>query len=396
MIVRAWKSRPWPGDASLQIGQVWVRRGEWQGPAILDGRSVRGISASLDPKTRAEGIPFRLAANSGRSFIGSLVLGLGFVLTPEEANRIIEKHPRNREVVKPYLNGEDLNSRPDLSPSRWVIDFDEMVEEEARAFPDCWRIVEERVKPERMTKDAKRYPRMVYEWWKFWNSRPELHAAIEGLSRVIAITRVSKTVMPAFVPTGMVYSDAVVVFAYDDDAHLGILSSAFHWWWAVTRASTMRTDLRYTPTDCFETFPQPDPTDDVARVAKALDEHRRAMMLERWEGLTKTYNRVHDSEEDASDVVRLRELHVELDHAVAAAYGWTDLGLDHDFHDTPQGRRFTVGPATRVEILDRLLELDHERYREEVAAGLYAKPKARKRARSAAQQGLPLSGTGDR
>lgn len=134
-------------------------------------------------------------------------------------------------------------------------------------------------------------------------------------------------------------------------------------------------DLRYTPSDCFDTFPQPGPTDEIARVAKALDEHRRAMMLERDEGLTKTYNRVHDPKEEAADVLELRRLHVELDHAVAAAYGWDDLALDHDFHETPQGLRCTVGPVTRVEILDRLLELNHERYRRELAAGLHAKEK---------------------
>ena len=93
-------------------------------------------------------------------------------------------------------------------------------------------------------------------------------------------------------------------------------------------------------------------------------------MLDRQEGLTKTYNRVHDPDEHADDIVRLREIHVELDHAVRDAYGWDDLDLGHDFHETKFGTRFTFAPVPRQEVLDRLLELNHERYAEEVRRGL--------------------------
>ena len=94
-------------------------------------------------------------------------------------------------------------------------------------------------------------------------------------------------------------------------------------------------------------------------------------------GLTKTYNRVHNPNEHDPDVVRLRDLHVELDHAVRDAYGWSDLELNHHHWETPQGMRFTVGPEAKDELLDRLLELNHERYAAEVAAGLHDK-KAKK------------------
>jgi hypothetical protein len=174
------------------------------------------------------------------------------------------------------------------------------------------------------------------------------------------------------------------VFAYDDDVHFGLLSSAFHYWWAVAHASTMRTDLRYTPTDCFETFPQPELTEAVGKAGGALDAHRRALMLERWEGLTKTYNRVHNPDERAEDIAVLRRLHVELDYAVAAAYGWDDLPMDHDFHDSRQGVRYTLGPTTRTELLDRLLELNHEQAAAEAAAGLTQQRRSGGRRRRAA------------
>jgi hypothetical protein len=182
-------------------------------------------------------------------------------------------------------------------------------------------------------------------------------------------------------------SDQAVVFAYDDDAHLGLLSSGFHWWWAVTRASMMRTDVRYTPSDCFETFPQPNLPPAVGDAGGALDAHRRAVMLDRQEGLTKTYNRVHDPGEHAADIARLRELHVEPDHAVRDAYGWTYLDLGHDFHDTRQGTRYTSEPRTRQEILDRLLELNHTRHADEVRRGLHDRRRPRRPRHSTGGQG---------
>ncbi len=187
-----------------------------------------------------------------------------------------------------------------------------------------------------------------------------------------------------FVPTDIVVSHATRVFAYDDDAHFGLLSSGIHWWWAVTRASTIATRTSITPpTDCFETFPQPELTDAVGILGGELNEHRSALMLDRQEGLTKTYNRVHDPDEHADDIARLRELHVQLDHAVRDAYGWSDLDLGHGFHETKFGTRFTFAPAPRQEVLDRLLELNHERYAEEVRQGLHGKPKAKGRRKAA-------------
>jgi hypothetical protein len=98
-------------------------------------------------------------------------------------------------------------------------------------------------------------------------------------------------------------------------------------------------------------------------------------MTKRQEGLTKTYNRFHNTEEMGSEIQGFRDLHVALDHEVAAAYSWTDLKLDHGFHETKQGIRFTISEAARREVLQRLLQLNHERYAEEVARGLHEKKK---------------------
>ena len=53
--------------------------------------------------------------------------------------------------------------------------------------------------------------------------------AIASLNRVVEIARVSNTVLPTLVPTGQVFSEALVVFATADAAMLAVLSSAPHY-----------------------------------------------------------------------------------------------------------------------------------------------------------------------
>ncbi len=143
----------------------------------------------------------------------------------------------------------------------------------------------------------------------------------------------------------------------------------------------MKTDLNYSPTDCFQTFPFPQSHNPLLdALGETYHDCRRQLMLVRQEGLTKVYNRLHDPQETSADIAELRRLHVEMDHAVAAAYGWQDLDLGHGFHETAQGVRYTLSELARREVLARLLHLNHERYEEEVRQGLHDKGKGKKAA----------------
>ena len=129
--------------------------------------------------------------------------------------------------------------------------------------------------------------------------------------------------------------------------------------WAIKYTATMRTDVSYSPSDVFLTFPRPEPTERLAEVGHTLNTERREIMLRRELGLTKLYNLVNDPDiADAADAdaARMREIHTELDHAVMDAYGWGDVDLAHGFHVYRQMTRWTVSPAARVEILDLLLK----------------------------------------
>lgn len=398
VIPRAVPSRPWPGVAALEVAYVWLRRGTWAGESTLRDKVVSGITPFLTEPGLASGKPFRLAANAAKSFIGSYVLGMGFVLTTEIAHALIARDERNREVLFPYLNGEDLNSRPDQSPSRWVINFhdwpldrsatgkwleaDESAREDwiragrvpsdyphavADDYPECLEIIERLVKPQRLAQSDEIGQR---RWWRYLRTRPELYEKIREEERTLIRARIANMHSMFMAPRGWVYNEKVVVFPAGS---FPLLQSNIHEVWAREYSSTLKADMQYTPSDCCETFPFLANIHDFDSIGERYHEFRRQVMLSQCEGLTKTYNRFHNRREQSEDIARVRALHKEMDQAVAAAYGWSDLDLGHGFHPTKQGERYTLSETARRTVLDRLLALNHERYDVELKAGLHEK-----------------------
>ncbi|MDM8550844.1 hypothetical protein QUF72_12225, partial [Desulfobacterales bacterium HSG2] len=354
---------------------------------ILRTRRKKGVG---NVRVRGAEKPVRRqqAANEGKSFQGSTILGSGFVLSPEGAQRLVDKDQCNSLVLFPYLSGEDVNSDMNQAPRRWVINFrnwpldrnkipPNYSDPVASDFPDCLTIVEEKVKPTRLKNKVKSRREL---WWQFTRPTLDLYHSISGEKYVIVASRVTKYVVHAIVPCNYVYDVGtnVILFSYQ---RFAILSASLFDVWVHKYASTLETRIRYTLTDCFETFPFPEVNDDLEKIGQEYHQHRQAIMKSRQQGLTTTYNRFHNEDENDSDIVKLRELHIQTDNAVARAYGWTDLSLEHDFHETRQGIRFTLSESARREVLDRLLRLNHERYAEEVALGLHDKGKKKKTTR---------------
>ncbi|MFZ5786789.1 MAG: Eco57I restriction-modification methylase domain-containing protein [Acidobacteriota bacterium] len=380
---------PWPGSAAVNVSVVHLSRSRWQGKTLLDGELVDSISTALDA-AGLQGKPERLWQNRSKSFIGSFVNGIGFVVEPVAAKELIKNDKRNRDVLFPYLNGKDLNTSPDQSPSRWVINFFDWPLQKAESYPDCMSIVRELVYPERMK--VRRDAHRKY-WWHYGDKRPALYRAIAPLERVLVRPEVSRTWAFAFVPNGWVYSHMLIAFFSQEGWFFSILQGSLHRIWAEAYTSSMKADLRYAPSDCFDTFPFPQsPTKAqqgaLERIGEAYHEHRRQLMLENKEGLTKTYNRFHDPKDRSPGIHKLRELHVEMDNAVRDAYGW-DFDLGHGWVETrtteekknkKTGKvrtvekvehRYTISEEARQTVLRKLLELNHEVYEREVAQGLH-------------------------
>jgi hypothetical protein len=251
---RAVPSRPWPGIAGVEVAHVWLRNGTWQGDYMLDDKPVAAISPFLSAPGATEGNPYRLKANEGKSFQGSIVLGMGFVLEPEEAQALIARDPRNAEALFPYLNGEDLNSRPDQSPSRWVINFQDWPLERAETYPDLMAIVREKVKPER---DKNNRAQRRERWWQYAERAPALYATIAGMERVLARSRVANMHSMVFLHVNQVFNERLVVLSSSENKTFAVIQSTIHEEWARNYGSTLKSDMMYSPSDCFETFPFP-------------------------------------------------------------------------------------------------------------------------------------------
>jgi hypothetical protein len=227
---------------------------------------------------------------------------------------------------------------------------------------------------------------MVNEWWKFWNGRPRLRRALRELDEVLVLTLVSKVVMPARVTAHQTFSHRVAVFTTSSFAEQALLSSSIHWTWAVKYSSTLETRVSYAASDAFGTLPRPKPSPRLDELGLALEHSRRAVMGSRDLGLTDLYNLVNSPDmQGDTDVDLIRSIHVQIDEAVMEAYGWTDIPLEHGFHTYRQMERWTVSPAARVEILDRLLEENHRR----AAIEASQRPKRAKRGKSLEESEKP-------
>ena len=254
----------------------------------------------------------------------------------------------------------------------------------AADWPELLAIVEERVKPERAklgdNGDARRRKE---KWWLWGRYTPALFAATAGLTRVLAISRVSEHTSLAFLESGTIFSDRLIVFPFEASAAFCVLQSRPHEIWGRFFGSSLEDRLTYTPSDCFETFPFPDGWEthpSLEAVGKTYCEHRAALMVRNDEGMTRTYNRFHDPYENDSDISKLRELHAAMDRAVLDAYGWTDIPtdcdylLDYEIDEATWGRkkkpyRYRWPDPVRDEVLARLLALNAERAAEEARSG---------------------------
>lgn len=321
VITDAVSSQKWPGEARVHVSIVnWVKEPtEPPTEFFLDGESVTGISPELRPLDKSSSEAVVLPANKGKCFQGPIPVG-EFVLPEQEAKALLARQDADyRQVVRPYLVGDDITEDPQQHPRRWVIDFAQRPLEDAMRYPAALAIVRERVKPERDTNPRKSRRE---RWWLFGEQAIGMRKAVAGLNRYIAGVRVGKRALFAWQNSRTCPSDLVNVFAFDDDYSMGVLSSRTHSTWAWLRSSTLKGDLRYTPTTAFMTFPWPYPVTEEQR--EAVAEASRKVIARRQEictaenfGLTRLYNLV-----DEGAYADLKALHRQLDEAVAAAYGW--------------------------------------------------------------------------
>jgi len=414
----------WPGQAAVVVSVIHVCKGKPLSPCVLNGKEVSAISAYLFHKG-GHGDPARLKANENLSFQGCVIVGMGFTFDDTDTmgvasrlhvmQQLIAGDDRNRQRIFPYIGGEEINENPTHTHHRFVINFEDFplgradigvtwatADENRRRewlrsgivpldfpnpvasdWPDLLRIVEERVKPERISGSGASADKTkrAEKWWVFSRSAKDLYQAIGGMDKVIAVSRVGRQLAFAIMPNDRIFAESTVVFALPAVKGFCVLQGRVHEVWARFFASSMKDDLRYTSSDCFETFPFPNnwgTNQILEQVGHEYYQFRAELMVRNIEGLTKTYNRFHDPDEKSPDIIRLRELHSTMDRAVLDAYGWKDIKpscqfiLDYEEDDEEdEGRkrkkpwRYRWPDEVRDEVLARLLELNRQRAEEE-------------------------------
>lgn len=366
-IYEAERSLVWPGRAAVMIGLVHAARGlaeQHVGRCVLDGQIVTAIDSRL--RVGAEQPDARvLASNRGAVGQGAAILGIGFTLTPAQYHALAAADAKNLERMQPYLGGEALNTNPDQSFDRYVIDFGALDLDEARQYPDLLEHVRIHVKPMRDKLGGHAVAeRRKTQWWRFAGGAPELYESLRGLDRCLVASQVTKHLAFAFQPTTQVFAHTLNVFTMSCATAFAVLQSRIHEVWARLHASSLEDRMRYAARECFETFPFPAPDPrtvlpTLESIGQAFHDARARTMLDTQRGLTKTYNAMKDPACSDAAVLELRQRSEAMDRAVLDAYGWTDLEVPPFCPCTAADRRALA--ELEHTLLDRLTQLNAAR-----------------------------------
>lgn len=332
-IVQAETDQPWPGNAQVLISTVFLQRGlvaDVLPLKRLNGRPVRAINSRLRGGDEWPD-PLPLSENAGYSLVGCFLRGDGFILSPAEAEAFLAAHPEESAILRPYVVGDDLNNSADQQAQRFVINFEDKAFEEAERFPHALAILAERVRPQRERLKATgadaEHRRL---WWRFANTRKDLREHATKVPRMLATARVSKHTMFSFIPPSWTPSEQVVVFPLPSWTAFAVLQSRVHATWVALNATHMGEGLRYSASECFASFPFPDPDPtatlpELETLGRSLYEYRSDVLARTQDGLTSLYNDLKDSAIADGAVANLRAMHEQLDHAVLTTYGWHDV-----------------------------------------------------------------------
>ena len=314
-----------------------------------------GLSIGADP---ASCPPLR--SNRGVCCVGYQLSGRGFAVDGQTAARIDPEFGTPEGLVRPLLSGRDLVQE---ARGLFAIDaFGQTADSLRDHHPAVYQWLSLNVAPERAVNPRQS---VAERWWIFGEPRSTFRPALRGQERMVVTSLTAKHRTFVSVATNVICDSSTVMFALSDTMLLGVLSSRTHVTWALAAGGRLGVgnDPRYNKAKCFDPFPFPDPTPTqrarIADLGERLDAHRKARQaLHPDLTLTGMYNVLEkiragtpltDKERAVNEkglVSLLRELHAELDAAVAEAYGWP-AALDDEA------------------ILERLVALNAERAAEE-------------------------------
>ena len=396
LIISANTDIKWPGSAAITVTTMIITGDAWSGVISLNNELATQITPYL--KTVARWSPVKLSSNKGFAFQGSIILGTGFIVEEAFARNLLKEKPEYDSVLLPYLGGRDVNSSPTHLTNRWVICFWDWDEERASKYTELFSIVRELVKPERDLIKTNNSMSVRYKklWWLFGRDVKNLYHRIGRgehftskledwkfpalkLDKVIACaTQASKYCCFTMLDNNGIFANSLCVIADERFSTFAILSSSIHSSWAWEYGSRMEQRLRYSHGDVYETFPFPEYRNLevgnlLEQVGKEYLNLRSSYMIANHVGMTSFYNIFHDLSHDSSQINDLRKKQEEIDLLVLKSYGWSDINLNYGYHSVPylplnDRIRFTLSEDARIEILQRLSQLNKNKSESKVSS----------------------------
>ncbi len=392
----------WPGKASVVVHQIHIAKTSWPAAKLLNDVVVASISPDLSDTHFWEAR--KLSENADRIFQGTIMLGEGFKISDDLAQSLIAADPRYRQVICPFIGGNEVNKDPLYRPACFVISFWDWTEEKAKALKTAYDLLDVNVRPERQRKKPNgefqlRKP-LPQRWWQYGEKRPALYHAIgrgnvfenhpsgwkrdsPALKRVMVIST-GATKYPAFtfLPTPYIYSHKLCVLADERYSMFAILSSDIHGAWAWAQKTSMGADLHslvYAHGNIFETFPFPsrflmEGDQALEGLGERFFHTRESFMEASKKGLTKLYNDFHNPGKQDPALRELRSLQQYINKAVWERYECGELDLTCDFHEVgylPDGKntRYTISENARLKVLRCLSKLNKTRFQEQLKSG---------------------------
>jgi type II restriction/modification system DNA methylase subunit YeeA len=353
-IVEAVVTKEWTGEAAVNVSIIAWKKGEFTGQKYLYIEDVKTkklieiavthINSSLSLYTDVVGAKvLQVQKEPKQVFLGQTHGHEGFLLEKDEALKLLAKNPSYKNVLFPFLVGEEFIDNIGSQPKRFVIDFDGMEINEARKYKKLYEIVQQKVYPSRekrakeqidenitllannaKAKTNKHHINFFNYWWRLSYSREDMKKQIAKLKKYIVCSAVSQRNIFDFVCTDIHPNAALVVFTFEDDYSFGIIQSKIHWAWWKAKCSTLGNTYRYTMHSVWETFPFPQkPTlkqvQKIAKIAKELRDYRRQVL----ENNNETYRDLYRNLE-LGGKNPLKDLHEKLDKAVMEAYNFSE------------------------------------------------------------------------
>ncbi|QTP56322.1 hypothetical protein HNO51_17510 [Billgrantia sulfidoxydans] len=369
------KGMPWPGTAAVVVAVVGFMKGDWRGGCKIDGRECERIGPRLEPEVANTWVPKKLLS-APFAFEGvNNSKGMSFVVTPDSPWFESLKKESN-SLLRPYITGDDITSSALNCINRWALDIGDLsLEQVEKHWPIAYRFLIEEVKPTRTEKALKSYKGLIDRWWQFWNHRADLMRRLRMREKFIGYSKNTKYPIGMIAPTEWIYTNKVLLVGMErEDLYSISLSTGFRAWLERFCGGNLGETLSLSISESVAKYPVPE--FEVSQEGIDAADHFNDMVVafsaKNECGLTDVMNAINSPDVSGADVEQLRHLMVTIDAEVLAAYEWDDLEIEYGFREASESSsrypsRWALSEELRIEILNRLLELNREHCEDKAA-----------------------------